>query len=608
MIPRVIIAAVAAALASAGALSAAPEVVNLGPRGFDLFWVGEGSVPAQVEVFADAEGQSPLGGISAPGWYPLAVGDPALTPSPAEREYRRLLRERTRDFGQRLVRVGSLRPDTSYYFRVTDASLPGGVYPESGFAEVRTQSAADLLSEALQVVVRFPGLLVDGAVATLRADGMAAELAAVVGDPHPGEAWFNLADLVDALTGRAPQPAGPFPFTLRLHQPGSDVEVADGVVDFTGMFTVARHSEIPFAGVAPLVAYFEFAPIEGQKAGLPFTVSLTARNADGSLAEDFAGTVALTSEAGIISGASTASFVGGVIANHPVVLADTGTHVLRAVHPPSGASGVSNAFSVSTDYASWLEAWFDPEDRDDPDIAGLGADPLRAGVANLERYGFALGGGFPDRSRLPAPGVEPGGDEDYLTLSFRRQAIAPDILYLVEGGYSPGSWSVVEVVLPGEPAWVTVRDSVPMRSAERRFLRASLVHRETYAYWRLIAFAEQDWRQDGTLPENDFGGLGLDNLTRYAFGLDPHDPDPAGLPQMDLVENDGEWRARTRFTRLAAALDLHYVVESSADGQTWQTVTTVHPGLPRLVTVEDTEPSNPASPRQIRVRPVFAPF
>ena len=64
----------------------------------------------------------------------------------------------------------------------------------------------------------------------------------------------------------------------------------------------------------------------------------------------------------------------------------------------------------------------------------------------------------------------------------------------------------------------------------------------------------------------DSGDIGVRNILRYAFGLDPYDPDvQGGAPRIEIVDG----RFGVMFRKPASITDMNYIVLSSDDLRTW---------------------------------------
>src|SRR5206468_55362 len=80
-----------------------------------------------------------------------------------------------------------------------------------------------------------------------------------------------------------------------------------------------------------------------QIAGTPFSIKITARDANNNTVTGFNGTATITSTGTLSAGGTTAAFASGVLASHSVTISNTGSFTLTATN---GSSGTSNAFTV----------------------------------------------------------------------------------------------------------------------------------------------------------------------------------------------------------------------------------------------------------------------
>jgi hypothetical protein len=583
------------------------EAVNVTASSFSLFWRASDAALPSVQVFADQAGTVSLAGVVGVELMPLHSGDHHLPEGYAGRQARRSLQQKLEANGLLLAKVTGCLPDTVYYVRVGATAGEESVSFE-GMISVRTAKEVAFAPEARRIEVEFESEQFNGLVATLHAEGAAFPLATVVGDGvGSAKAFFDLTALVDPVTGSNLLPSGELKFVVELHQQDVELEPTEGTLAFGEGFVVARTLSMPFTLPPESVAYFQFSPIAAQRAGVPFQVTITARREDGSVAERFAGRVDLASMARMDEGAgATPSFVAGVLNGLPVTIGTTGLVRLEARGRGIEAVGESEPFEVSTDLNSWLAAYFTPEELEDPEISGLLADPGGYGVPNLMRYAFGMNPRKPDLRGFKNPNVVEQGGEAYLALGFRRQQVAPDLLYVVEGSSNLSNWSIVDVLKPGEPEWVQVKDSAPIGSTAKRFMRVRVVTEYTYAAWQLYAFSDGDRANPSiSSPSADPGNFGISNLLRYAFGLDPQAPSASGLPTVGEQLVDGERHLSIFFRRLAQARDLEYVVEARSGEGSWQALAVYSPGRPRGIQVVDTEPDVPAGSRSIRVRVVL---
>lgn len=132
----------------------------------------------------------------------------------------------------------------------------------------------------------------------------------------------------------------------------------------------------------------------------------------------------------------------------------------------------------------------------------------------------------------------------------------------------------------------------------------------TFGQWRSRAFPQST----GTLTAfaaDDPGQHGVPNLLRYAFGLDPANPERARMPRASIREG----RLQIDFFRRPDASDLEYVVEVSSDLVTWDASSTrveaVSPatGLndPSAVCYRATQPVTGQAKQFLRVRVIQRP-
>ncbi len=124
-------------------------------------------------------------------------------------------------------------------------------------------------------------------------------------------------------------------------------------------------------------------------------------------------------------------------------------------------------------YATWRAANFFGPDLADDTISGPLADPDGAGVANIQRYAFAL----PARGPVANPvtlDTAGSGDTRVLTLTFPRRAEATDLNYILESSTDLVTWTAVpdRTYTAGSDA-ITAADIVPLGDpiTPRRFLR-----------------------------------------------------------------------------------------------------------------------------------------
>lgn len=142
-------------------------------------------------------------------------------------------------------------------------------------------------------------------------------------------------------------------------------------------------------------------------------------------------------------------------------------------------------------YGSPIEAWR-RSNFGNPANSGPGADnadPDADGVLNLVEYGSGLNPNFASREGLPTGSIVPVEIEDFLTLSFTRNAAATDLTYRVEVSGDLTGWAEVGTSVGGAmtsgPGFmgesggdplktVTVRDIIATSLAGSRFIRLTI--------------------------------------------------------------------------------------------------------------------------------------
>jgi hypothetical protein len=102
-----------------------------------------------------------------------------------------------------------------------------------------------------------------------------------------------------------------------------------------------------------------------------------------------------------------------------------------------------------------------------------------------------------------------------------------------------------------------------------------------FAGWQQANFTEAELADPAISgPNANPAGDGVANLLKYAFGLDPKVPAPAGsLPVVDEVEGS----LTLTYTRSKSATDLAFIVEVTTDLITWET----GPALVEVVDIDD---------------------
>src|SRR5690606_27716504 len=107
------------------------------------------------------------------------------------------------------------------------------------------------------------------------------------------------------------------------------------------------------------------------------------------------------------------------------------------------------------------------------------ADPDGDGIENQVEYALGLNPNAASREGLPALGVETVEGVQYLTLTFRVPAGIDDVTYAVETAGELDDWQANAVQIGSgsdtdNTPTATYRDSQPLDSSDRRFMRLSV--------------------------------------------------------------------------------------------------------------------------------------
>jgi hypothetical protein len=166
---------------------------------------------------------------------------------------------------------------------------------------------------------------------------------------------------------------------------------------------------------------------------------------------------------------SYVKFCAPTIANGKVYMATTASNlvVYGLLTPP---------------YQLWQQANFSPDELADPTISGDTADPDGDGIPNLAEYAFNTNPKTADLGGLPVMGTVNVGGSDYLTISYEQVLFNTDITCTVEvsgdlttWSSGPGFTALVSVVDHGDGTeTITVRDTTPISSATKRFIRVHI--------------------------------------------------------------------------------------------------------------------------------------
>ena len=143
--------------------------------------------------------------------------------------------------------------------------------------------------------------------------------------------------------------------------------------------------------------------------------------------------------------------------------------------PPLSVSTVEIISPVGgANYEAWKEANFTAQEQQDTGVSGPNATTDGSGIRNIIRYAFDLPAHGPV-SHIITPVIVSTAGADYLAASFTRRTVATDLSYRIESSSDLSHWVTVTDLGPGEPASVTVSDSIPVSTAQARYLRVSVI-------------------------------------------------------------------------------------------------------------------------------------
>jgi hypothetical protein len=101
------------------------------------------------------------------------------------------------------------------------------------------------------------------------------------------------------------------------------------------------------------------------------------------------------------------------------------------------------------------------------------ADPEGDGMTNMLHYAFNIPRGYGGSNPTTVRQVS-DADGDFLAIQFSRKTYATDIRYVIDGSSDLQNWQVIASIVPADPAQVTVKDTIPISSTSRRFLRVRI--------------------------------------------------------------------------------------------------------------------------------------
>jgi hypothetical protein len=173
-------------------------------------------------------------------------------------------------------------------------------------------------------------------------------------------------------------------------------------------------------------------------------------------------------------------------------LSASNTYYYRVVAASVSGTNYGDILSFTTANApieNWKALQFGAN-AGNPAISGDTVVSNKAGITNLMAYALGLSASSAAVSGLPVAGTVAYSGSNYLKLVFPQNSSATDIVYTVEGttNLSGSNWSAVSTCVNGSwSPWMngvvtqvsgttTVRDSAPITSGTRRFLRLKVTH------------------------------------------------------------------------------------------------------------------------------------
>ncbi|HEX7863034.1 MAG TPA: hypothetical protein VF773_22070 [Verrucomicrobiae bacterium] len=224
------------------------NVVNVTPSSFSLVWRTAQSSVSEVQVFADAGGQSNITSVLGVEFYPLHTGNPNFLEGYERRQSRVDLHEKTKSLGLVHAKVRNGHPGATYYYKILSSS--GGTtntFPAIGTAAVQLPQENSFVLNSQQLIIDMPGVDHSGQIVTLSHTNGAYALAAVVGDgTSTNQVFFNLNDIF-AMSGGNLSPVGGQEFLVTIHGPANTQEQQVFNVAFTDGFSVGGANEVSTA-------------------------------------------------------------------------------------------------------------------------------------------------------------------------------------------------------------------------------------------------------------------------------------------------------------------------------------------------------------------------
>lgn len=150
------------------------------------------------------------------------------------------------------------------------------------------------------------------------------------------------------------------------------------------------------------------------------------------------------------------------------------------IHGSPGQTGLPHGML----YGIWKESSFSAADAANPAVSGPNVDLDGDSYPNMLEYAFGSDPAAVEPDTWTDLGAASIGAADYLTVSFTRHPHAVDLVYTVEVGSDLSGWAPVSIPVgtpvsnPDGTETVTFRDSQPIASGVRHFIRVSVLLNE----------------------------------------------------------------------------------------------------------------------------------
>ncbi|MDX6767580.1 MAG: LamG-like jellyroll fold domain-containing protein [Candidatus Methylacidiphilales bacterium] len=252
----------------------------------------------------------------------------------------------------------------------------------------------------------------------------------------------------------------------------------DGAVDDIRFFQRA----LTDSEISSLAGTLNIAPLVSTGTP-PAATSAVPANLSGSVSDDGRGG-ALTSFWELVSGPGTVVFGNATGASSSATFSRAGSYRLRLSASDTQAE-TNNELTITVSpnsavFADFIQEAF-PEGTN-PALLIPNADPDGDGVSNLTEFALGMNPSLPDAKThtglangLPAWQI-PDSGSGFLSFTMRRPKSLLDINYRVEVSGNLGTWSDALLTGPAQDngngtETLTYRDTVPMSSATKRFIR-----------------------------------------------------------------------------------------------------------------------------------------